>query len=106
MGKFINLETFGKGAISAKINNGLEELINDIRDTNTEYDEKRKLIIEITLIGEENREDASITIACKTKLAPKKKLIGKVRISEDGKNVFLTKENKKQIPGQCIIELD
>lgn len=73
MENMINLEKFAGGALTEKFNIALKEVLENIADPNTSSTIKRKLIIDLTFVTDEDRELSVVGISTKTKLAPKKR---------------------------------
>lgn len=106
MDKMINLETLADGALAEKVNIALREVLSNIADPNTEWKTKRKLIVDITFVAQEDRELALLDIQTKTKLAPPKSVGTKIVIGTDGKGGIMASEFGKQIPGQSTMRID
>lgn len=68
--KKVTLETIGGGAALELFEHKLQEALANIDDQNTAATAKRKVILEITLTPDRERESAEVAIGCSTKLAP------------------------------------
>lgn len=106
MENMINLESFADGALAEKVNMALKEVLENIKDPNTDYKAKRKLTIDLIFTSGEDRELTEVDIATKTKLAPSKPVSTRIIIGKDGKGGVLASEFKKQVPGQSVMRVD
>lgn len=97
----IDLNQFAGGVLLEKFNGALETVIKNMQDPNTSFKNKRGITIDIGFTQNEQRDDAKVSIAVKTKLAPvipietslfmgKDLETGEIEIHEYG----------KQVPGQ------
>ena len=106
MENMINLESFADGALAEKVNMALKEVLENIKDPNTDYKAKRKLTIDLIFTSGEDRELTEVDIATKTQLAPSKPVSTRIIIGTDGKGGVLASEFKKQVPGQSVMRVD
>jgi len=106
MEKNINLETLAEGGLTEKVNQGINEVLANITDPNTEWKLKRKLTIDITFVAQEDRELTLLDIQTKTKLAPPKSIGTKLIIGTDGKGGIIASEFGKQLAGQSVMRVD
>ena len=56
MENMINLESFADGALAEKVNMALKEVLENIKDPNTDYKAKRKLTIDLIFTSGEDRD--------------------------------------------------
>ena len=101
-----NLDNLAEGAFTEKINQGINEVLANIQDPNTDWKSKRKLTIELTFMSREDRELTSVDILTKTKLAPAKPKATTIIMGTDGKGGIIASEFKNQIPGQSVMRVD
>lgn len=101
-----NLDNLAEGAFTEKINQGINEVLANIQDPNTDWKSKRKLTIELTFMSREDRELTSVDILTKTKLAPAKPIATTFIMGTDGKGGIIASEFKNQIPGQSVMRVD
>ncbi|MEG1256879.1 replication terminator protein [Clostridium sp.] len=106
MEKMINLETFASGALAERMDQALKEVLENIADKNTDSKPKRKLTLEMTFASDEERELTEVTIAAKTKLAPRSSIATKILIDKDLNGEVLGTEFKKQVKGQTYMKVD
>lgn len=66
------LKDIAGGALMENATAAIEQVIRNMVDLNTPYKDKRMVTIKLTFAQNENRDDASCTIAVSTKLAPVK----------------------------------
>lgn len=66
------LKDIAGGALIENATAAIEQVIRNMVDLNTPYKDKRMVTIKLTFAQNENRDDASCTIAVSTKLAPVK----------------------------------
>ncbi|MEG2919093.1 MAG: replication terminator protein [Clostridium sp.] len=106
MEKMINLETFANGALAERMDQALKEVLENIADKNTDSNPKRKLTLEMIFASDEERELTEVTIAAKTKLAPRSSVATKIIIDKDLNGQVLGTEFKKQVKGQTYMKVD
>ncbi|MEG3041572.1 MAG: replication terminator protein [Clostridium sp.] len=106
MEKMINLETFANGALAERMDQALKEVLENIADKNTDSNPKRKLTLEMIFASDEERELTEVTIAAKTKLAPRSSIATKIIIDKDLNGQVLGTEFKKQVKGQTYMKVD
>ena len=102
----MELNKLADGAFLEKVNTALKEVLDNIKDPNTEWKVKRKLIIDMTFETGEDRELADLSITAKTKLAPTKDLKTKLVIDVNSEGEAIASEFKKQVPGQSYMKID
>ncbi len=69
MEKIIDLESFIDGAFTEQVNAGVNEVLQNINDVNTDWKKKRKLTIDLVFTSREDRELMSVDVSrcqCKT----------------------------------------
>ena len=106
MEKMINLDNFANGAFAERVNEGLQQVLENLADPNTEWKPKRKLNIELTFETSEDRELTEVNIVVKPKLIPKSIVSTRMMIDRTLEGEILGTEFKKQLPGQTVIKVD
>jgi len=106
MENMINLETFANGAFAERTNEGIQQVLDNIADPNTEWKPKRKVTIELTFDTTEQREITNITTVVKTRLTPKSAVKTIMLIDRNLKGEVLGAEFKKQVAGQTFMTVD
>lgn len=106
MSKNINLEDFANGALAERFNIALKEVLENLKDPNTDYKKKRKLTMELVLSTNEAREITSVDIVAKTKLCPAKPITTSLLMDMNFDGEVIASEYKKQIPGQVTMTVD
>lgn len=102
----IDLESFMEGGFSERINEGFNEVTENIADLNTDWKKKRELNIKVVFETNEARELTNVTVECKPKLAPKKPIKTSIVIDKTMQGQVLVSEFKKQLPGQTYLKVD
>ena len=104
----INLEfdKFAEGAFKERAKQGIEEVMKNINDPNTDWKKKRKLTIELVFTPNEARDLAMVDIQTKAKLEPSKPTKTTFMMGTDGKGGIIASEFKNQIPGQSTMRVD
>lgn len=102
----INLEKFMEGAFSERLNEGINEVSENIADLNTDWKKKRELNIKVVFDTNEARELTNVTVECKPKLAPKKPIKTTITVDKTLEGKVLVSEFKKQLPGQTYMKVD
>lgn len=106
MEKIFDLEKFAGGALAEKFNIGLQEVLENIADPNTDPKKKRKLTLELSFEPDEERELSMVDIVVKTKLQPNMPVATKIIIDKDGEGGIVASEYKNQIKGQQHMKVD
>lgn len=101
-----NLDKLAEGALTEKVNMGINEVLANIQDPNTDWKKKRKLTIELTFSAREDRELTAVDILTKTKLEPAKPIATTFIMGTDGKGGIIASEFKNQVPGQSSMRVD
>lgn len=102
----INLQTFAGGALAERMNQAIQEVLENISDPNTDWKPKRKLTMELKFETKEDRELTEVSITAKTKLAPRSTVSTKIIIDRNLEGDVLGTEFKKQIPGQTSMKVN
>ena len=66
----INLETLMDGELSERVNEALMDAVVNMMDPNTDTKKKRRVIITIDLLPDDDRRVAGVSASVTTKLAP------------------------------------
>ncbi len=104
MGK-VNLETFAGGALQEKFDDAFEKVLQNMMDPNTPYRNKRKIVMEISLEQNEDRDDTAVNVSVVTKLAPVKPIGTRMAIGKDlGTGEVFAEEYGSQCRGQMSME--
>lgn len=102
----ISLDKFAGGALAERVNQAIQQVLENIKDPNTDHKVKRKVTVDITFVTDEEREMSQVTVLAKTKLAPKVPVKAVILIDTDMNGEVLGTEFRKQIPGQQVMVLD
>lgn len=102
----ISLDKFAGGALAERVNQAIQQVLENIKDPNTDHKVKRKVTVDITFVTDEEREMSQVTVLAKTKLAPKAPVKSVILIDTDMNGEVLGTEFRKQIPGQQVMVLD
>ena len=102
----INLERLADGAFAEKVKMGIAEVLQNIKDPNTDWKKKRKLTVELTFSSREDRELSAVEILTKPKLEPAKPIGTTFIMGTDGTGGILASEFRNQIPGQSTMRVD
>ena len=106
MGEKISLDKFAGGAFSERANSAIQQVLENIKDPNTDHKIKRKVILELTFITGESREMTDVNVVAKTKLAPQRPISSIILIDRNINGDVLGSEFKKQIEGQQVMVVE
>lgn len=108
MKEIFNLEKIAGGTVNRVVNVKMKRLIENIMDTSTEALRPRKLIVTITVIPNDVREEASVDIDVQTKLEKPKTISTKIAIKKDMDGEIQATEltNENGVKGQIYINDD
>lgn len=99
--KSMNFDEFAGGSLAEKTNIALKQVIENLLDVNTPYKDKRKITIEIGFTQNEERDDVSVAVTVKTKLASTSPTKTNMAIGKDLRTgEIMAEEYGKQIRGQ------
>lgn len=103
MAAIINLDKFAGGALAERANQAITQVLENIKDPNTDHKAKRKVTLELTFVTDEAREMTQVSVIAKTKTAPQSPVSSVILIDTDNDGEVLGTEFRKQIPGQQAI---
>lgn len=79
----IKLSDIAGGGFQEQFQKSFEAIIKNLKDPNTSFKEKRKLVVELTFEQDENREEVAVQMKFKEKLAPRMPLKTMYSIGQD-----------------------
>lgn len=101
----VNLEEFAGGALQEKFDDAMDKVLANMLDPNTPWKNKRKIMIEISMGQNEDRNDMSTEISVVLKLAPVKPINTRMSF---GKNLrtgeIFVEEYGSQCRGQMTMD--
>ncbi len=103
MGATINLDKFAGGALAERANQAITQVLENIKDPNTDHKTKRKVTLELTFETDLEREMTQVSVVAKVKIAPQSPVSSIILIDTDTEGEVLGTEFRKQIPGQQAI---
>lgn len=102
----ISLDKFAGGALSERANKAIQQVLENIKDPNTDHKIKRKVTLELTFITGESREMSDVSVIAKTKLAPQKPVSSIILIDRNVDGEVLGSEYKTQMEGQQVMVVE
>lgn len=106
MGNKLDLEKLAGGAFSERVNQSIQDVIENISDPNTPWKKKRKVTVTMTFEANESRNITNIDMVSKPTLAPKEGVHTNIIIDKDMDGEIIAAEYKKQIPGQEAMKVN
>lgn len=106
MSKKLNLENLAGGAFTERVNQAIQEVMENISDPNTPWKTKRKVVITMVFEANEDRNITNVDIVSKPTLAPKEGVHTNIIIDKNLDGEIIAAEYKKQIPGQQAVKID
>lgn len=100
----VSLNEFANGALAARFNEELQKVLENIADPNTEPHKNRKITVEVTLAGDENREIIDVLVVAKSKLLHAKHASTKLIMGVDENLNIVGQELKSGLKGQMFID--
>lgn len=88
------------GAIQERVDYEVSKVIDNILDVNTETKKKRKIVLTIELVPDENRQFISLSASAKSTLAPVIPVGTTLGIAADHNGEMVIVESVPQVPGQ------
>ena len=99
--------TMAGGAFAAKLNQAIGQVIENIRDLNTDATEKREVTVKLVFRADDSRRMVGMTIGTAVKLAPAA-TVGTALVIEDdpyGSDEVTVTEYDGQVAGQMQMEV-
>lgn len=101
----VDLNSFAGGSLLEQFEEAFVKVLDNLIDPNTPYKDKRKIIVDISFIQNEERDDMTADISVKTKLAGRIPVSTKFAIAKDLKTGTLcAEEYGRGIKGQMSIK--
>lgn len=100
----VKLNEMVGGALNEKFQNSFERVLENLQDVNTPFADKREIVIKMTFVQNEARDDVGVDIKVTEKLAPQGTLKTRFFIDTDSKSDdFIVEEHENQLRGQMAI---
>lgn len=100
----VDLKDMIGGALQEKFNKAFERVVENLQDNNTSFKVKRGITIQMSFDQNEARDDVTVTVDVKEKLAPQTGMKTSFSIGKDLRTGELfAEEYGKQIKGQMSI---
>ena len=101
----VELKDLVGGALQEKFGKSFEKVVENLQDQNTSFKVKRKITIELSFDQNEARDDVSVSVDVKEKLAPQAGMKTSFYIGKDLRTgEIYAEEYGKQIKGQMRLE--
>lgn len=95
-----SLLQMAKGAIQERVDYEVSRVVDNILDMNTEAKVKRKVVLTIVMVPDEDRQVVKIEASAKSTLAPVVPVGTSLVITADGNGEMILAEIIPQVPGQ------
>ena len=95
-----SLLQMAKGAIQERVDYEVSRVVDNILDMNTEAKVKRKVVLTIVMVPDEDRQVVKIEASAKSTLAPVVPVGTSLVITADGNGEMMLAEIIPQVPGQ------
>lgn len=95
-----SLLQMAKGAIQERVDYEVSRVVDNILDMNTEAKVKRKVVLNIMMVPDEDRQVVKIEASAKSTLAPVVPVGTSLVITSDGNGEMILAEIIPQVPGQ------
>lgn len=94
------------GALQEKFQHSFKRVMENLQDVNTPYKDKREIIIKMSFVQNEQRDDVATEISVTEKLASQAKLATKFAVDKDLQTgeVFAEEYGKSQLRGQMQMD--
>ena len=101
-----SLLQMAKGAIQERVDYEVSRVVDNILDLNTEAKVKRKVVLTIVMVPDEDRQVVKIEASAKSTLAPVVPVGTSLVITADGNGEMMLAEIIPQVPGQMSMNGD
>lgn len=98
-----SLLQMAKGAIQERVDYEVSRVVDNILDMNTEAKVKRKVVLTIVMVPDEDRQVVKIEASAKSTLAPVVPVGTSLVITADGNGEMILAEIVPQVPGQMSL---
>ena len=98
-----SLLQMAKGAIQERVDYEVSRVVDNILDMNTEAKVKRKFVLTIVMVPDEDRQVVKIEASAKSTLAPVVPVGTSLVITADGNGEMILAEIVPQVPGQMSL---
>ena len=95
-----SLLQMAKGAIQERVDYEVSRVVDNILDMNTEAKVKRKVVLTIVMVPDDDRQVVKIEASAKSTLAPVTPVGTSLVITADGNGEMILAEIVPQVPGQ------
>lgn len=95
-----SLLQMAKGAIQERVDYEVSRVVDNLLDMNTEAKAKRKVVLTIVMIPDEDRQVVKVEASAKSTLAPVTPVGTSLVITADGNGEMMLAEIVPQVPGQ------
>lgn len=95
-----SLLQMAKGAIQERVDYEVSRVVDNILDMNTEAKVKRKVVLTIVMVPDDDRQVVKIEASAKSTLAPVTPVGTPLVITADGNGEMMLAEIVPQVPGQ------
>lgn len=101
----IDLKDIASGALQEKFAHSFEKVMENMQDVNTPYKDKRQIVITMTFVQNEQRDNVVADISVKEKLAAQGGLMTQFAVGKDLRSgKVIAEEYGKQLRGQLSID--
>ena len=101
-----SLLQMAKGAIQERVDYEVSRVVDNILDMNTETKAKRKVVLTIVMVPDDDRQVVKIEASAKSTLAPVTPVGTSLVITADGNGEMMLAEIIPQVPGQISMNGD
>jgi len=98
-----SLLQMAKGAIQERVDYEVSRVVDNILDMNTEAKVKRKVVLTIVMVPDDDRQVVKIEASAKSTLAPVTPVGTSLVITADGNGEMMLAEIVPQVPGQMSL---
>lgn len=99
-----SLLQMAKGAIQERVDYEVTRVVDNLLDMNTEAKAKRKVVLTITMVTDDDRRVVKVEASAKSTLAPVTPIGTSLVITADGNGEMMLAEIIPQVPGQISME--
>lgn len=101
----IDLKDIASGALQEKFAHSFEKVMENLQDVNTPYKDKRQIVITMTFVQNEQRDNVIADISVKEKLAAQGGLTTQFAVGKDLRSgKVVAEEYGKQLRGQISMD--
>ncbi|HHX9918349.1 TPA: replication terminator protein [Bacillus cereus] len=102
----IDLNSFANGALAEQFNSEFQKVMENMSDINTDPKKARKIVITLSITGNDKRDVCACKVQTKSTLVPADEVESKILINHDASGNVIGQELLSGVKGQMFISTE